>query len=146
MSEIRDEVNAEASKPKIVFLVAAAIFALIAAFAYLNEEDIVAASGATGFALLLMLSVLVSLCLVLCYRIPRLGNRLLGYDVVIAKSDEKGKADMQYSGGFKIDGGADLKRQNSRRKEARYSRKKYAEVTRQMQEEQTQASEEQGKE
>ncbi|MCK0069520.1 hypothetical protein [Kordiimonas laminariae] len=145
MSEIKDEVNAEASKPKVVFLVAAAVFALVAAFAYLNEEEIIEASGATGFALLLMLSVLVSLCLVLCYRMPRLGNRLLGYDVVITKPDEKGKADMQYSGGFKMDGGADLKRQNSRRKEARYSRKKYAEVTRQMQEEK-QAQDEQGTE
>ncbi len=137
MSELQDEINAEASKPRVIFLIASGIFSIIAAVSYFNEEKIIEASGPTGFAVLLMLTIMVAMCLLLCYRIPRLGNRLLGYDVVLAKPDDKGKADMQFSGGFKMDGGTELKRQNSRRKEARHSRKKYAEATRQMQQEQT---------
>ncbi len=133
MSEILDDLQKEASRPRPIFLVVAAFVSFAAVGAYVYEESIVEQSGALVFAVLLVSLVIIAMCLVLCYRIPRLGNRLLGYDIVIVDPDKKVKSGVQYSGGFKVDGGTDIKRQNSKRKSARYSRKKYAEVTRQMQ-------------
>lgn len=141
MSEITDELKAEASRPRRGFLVAAAVVSFLAMAAYLFQEDIILASGGVAFATLLILLVLLALGLVACYRIPRLGNRLLGYDVVIVDPSKQVKSDVQYSGGFKAETGVETKRMNSRRKQARYSRRKLAQVTREMQQEQAEAAE-----
>lgn len=137
MSEIRDEIEAEARRPRPGFLVAASVCMILAVAAYMFEEDIVSSDGGGQlmFAFLLIFLVLTAMGLVLCFRSPRLGNRLLGYDVVIIDPDKSSKSDLQYSGGFKAETGADTKRMNTKRKQARYSRRKLAEVTRQMQQE-----------
>jgi len=138
MGEIEDELKAEALRPRRGFLVAAAVAIFLAFFAYFFEDDIVASSsgGQLTFAFLLIFLVLAAMLLVLCYRSPHIGNRLLGYDVVITKPDKGVKSDVQYSGGFKAETGLETKRMNTRRKQARYSRRKLAETTRQMQQEQ----------
>jgi len=138
MSEIQDQIEADASRPRPGFLVAAAACVVLAIFAYLFEGEII--SGVSGgqltYAFLLIFLVLAAMGLVYCYRVPRFGNRLLGYDVVIGKPQKGAKSDVQYSGGFKAETGADTKRMNSKRKQARYSRRKLAQVTREMQQEQ----------
>lgn len=137
MSEIEDELKAEAAKPRRGFLVAAAAASAAAVAAYVFEEDIILRSGGLGYAILLIGLVFIALALVLCYRNPRLGNRLLGYDIVVADTGPKAKSDVQYSGGFKAETGVETKRMNSKRKQTRYSRRKFAQVTREMQKEQT---------
>ena len=135
MSELKDKIEAEASRPRRGFLVAAGVCILLALGAYVFEDQIVASSdgGQFKFAILLVFLVLASMGFVMCYRTPRLGNKLLGYDVVISKPNKGLKSDMQYSAGFKADTGADTKRKNTKRKQARYSRRKLAQVTREMQ-------------
>ncbi len=136
MSEISDELKAEAVKPRRVFLVAAAIVSGLVAAAYVYQDDVMRASSPLAYGALLIVLVLLALALVACYRTPRLGNSLLGYDIVITDPDKKGvKSDVQYGGGFKTDSAADAKRMNSRRKQARSTRRKLAQVTREMQQE-----------
>ena len=115
---------------------AAGFCILLALGAYVFEEQIVASSGGgqLSFAILLVFLVLASMGFVMCYRTPRFGNKLLGYDVVISKPNKGVKSDMQFSAGFKADTGADTKRMNTKRKQARYSRRKLAQVTREMNE------------
>lgn len=138
MSEITDELKAEAVKPKRVFLVAAAVVSMLIVGAYLYQDDIILGSSPLAYGALLIVLVLLALALVACYRSPRLGNRLLGYDIIITDPDKKGaKSDVQYGGGFKTESAADAKRMNSKRKQARYSRRKLAQVTREMQQEKT---------
>lgn len=140
MSEITDELKEDAATPRRGFLVAAGIVSGLAVMAYMFEEDIILASGGVGYAFLLIALVLLALVLVVCYRIPRLGNRLLGYDVVIVDPSKGVKSDVQYSGGFKAETGVETKRMNSRRKQARYSRRKLAQATREMQQAQSGAA------
>ncbi len=141
MSEISDEIKAEAYKPRRVFLVAATVVSVLLIAAYLMQDDIILGSSPLAYGALLIFLVLLALGLIACYRNPRLGNRLLGYDVVITDPDKQGvKSDVQYSGGFKTDSAADTKRMNSKRKQARYSRRKLAQVTREMQQENASAS------
>lgn len=136
MSKISDELKAEAIKPRRVFLVAAAIVSALVAAAYVYQDDVMRASGPLAYGALLIVLVLLALSFVACYRTPRLGNRLLGYDIVITDPDKKGvKSDVQYGGGFKTDSAADAKRMNSRRKQTRSTRRKLAQVTREMQQE-----------
>ncbi|MFC3050704.1 hypothetical protein [Kordiimonas pumila] len=127
----------EAKTPRVGFLIAAGGVSALALTAYLFEETIITTTrgGSMAFAVILIFLVLLALVLVLCYRNPRIGNRLLGYDVVIVNPDKKIKSDVQYSGGFKSESGLETKRMNSKRKQARYSRRKLAETTRQMQQE-----------
>lgn len=136
MSKITDDLKIDAATPRRGFLWAATVFSIAAVIAYVFEEDVILAGGAMGYAFLLIMLVLLALVMVQCYRVPRLGNRLLGYDVVILNPAKKLKSDVQYSAGFKSETGADVKRKNSRRKQARSSRKKLAQATRDMQKEQ----------
>jgi len=138
MTEIKDEVEAEATRSRPVFLVAAGVCVALVLVAYVFEDAIVSdsAGGQLTFAAMLIFLVLLSMALIFCYRSPRVGNRLLGYDIVISKPERTVKSDVQFSAGFKADTGADTKRMNSARKQARYSRRKLAAVTRQMQKEQ----------
>jgi len=135
VTELKDEIESEASRPRPGFLVAAGVCILSALGAYFFEEQVVASSGGgqLSFAILLVFLVLASMGFVMCYRSPRLGNKLLGYDVIISKPNKGVKSDVQFSAGFKADTGADTKRMNSKRKQARYSRRKLAQVTREMQ-------------
>lgn len=123
-------------KPRIGFLIASAIAAVLAIVAYIFEEDIVGSGpGDTGitFAFLLISLVLASMVLLLCYRVPRIGNRLLGYHRLTAKPKMTAKSDVQYTAGFKSETGVETKQLSSRRKQARHSRKKLAAITREMQ-------------
>lgn len=133
--------EAELSKPRIGFLISSAVAALLAAAAFLFEEDIIAqspsGSGVT-YALILLSLVFAAMFLLLCYRVPRIGNRVLGYNKMTVESDKKVKSDVQFSAGFKSDSAADTKRQNTKRKQARHSRRKLAAVTREMQQEKAQ--------
>ena len=135
---MQDKIDADALRPRPGFLVAAAICIGLALAAYMFEEEIVidAGGGQLTFAVLLIALVLGAMGFVLCFRNPKLGNRLLGYDVVLKKTDKGAKSDLQFSAGFIADTGADTKRKNSKRKQARHSRRKLAQVTREMQQEQ----------
>lgn len=131
------DIKQEALEPRRGFLTAGGVTSILGVLAYLYEETIVMTSGPVAFAVILVFLVLVSLFLILCYRKPVWGNRLLGYDIVLVNPDKKIKSDVQYSGGFKAETGAETKRMNSRRKQARYARRKLAQVTREMQSEKT---------
>jgi len=133
MSEIKDEIEKEASRPNTIFLYAASIVAVGSIFVYYFQNDIIDGTGPTSFVVLLVFLVLLALFLVLCYRSPRIGNRFLGFGVVIDKGDKKMTDGYHYSAGFKEDTGVEVKRMNSRRKQARYNRRKIAAVTREMQ-------------
>ena len=135
MDEPNDSLNEMMQKPRLGFLVAAAVSALLAVLAYIFEEEIVGPTGEGGitYALLLVVLVLVTMTLVVCYRVPRFGNRLLGYHKLNANPKMTAKSDVQYSAGFKSDTAVDTKRINSKRKQSRHSRKHYAAVTREMQ-------------
>lgn len=144
---IRDQLNkdenslqADAERPRVGFLWAAGISSTLAVLAYLFEPVIAGETGenALVYALLLGLLILLSMGLVLCYRVPRIGNRLLGYDVAVMPMREKEKSSLQYTGSFQVESGLTEKRMSSQRKQARHSRRKLAEVTRQMQAEKTQ--------
>lgn len=143
MSDEELDIQTDANKPRAGFLVAAAVVSVTATMAYLYEDSIITATrgGAMAFAVIIVFLVLLALFLVLCYRNPRIGNRLLGYDVVIVKQGRQAKSDMQYSAGFKADTGVETKRMNSKRKQARHSRRKFAQVTREMHSEQKNNSE-----
>ena len=133
MNNNQDDIVKAARKPKPVFLVLASIAALGAVMAYVYQATIVEASGITSFAFLLLILVLVAMGFMLCYRVPRIGNRLLGYDIVIGPKEKPVNEGYHYTGAFKVETGADTKRQNSKRKQSRYNRRKIAAVTREMQ-------------
>lgn len=128
--------------PRVGFLVAAAISAALTVMCFLYEDEIVGSSsgdGALVYIFLIVTLVFVTMGLLLCYRVPRIGNRLLGYDKLAADPGKQSAAvesDVKYSAGFKTDGAVDAKRMNSKRKMARHSRRRLAAVTREMQKEQ----------
>lgn len=134
MTEDDSDFNAQMEKPRTGFLISAGIASALAAIVYIFQDDFAGPddSGVT-LALVLLVLVFAAMFLLLCYRVPRIGNRLLGYHKL--KSDAKlpAKSDVQYSAGFKSDTAVDTKRLNSRRKQARHSRKKLAAITREMQ-------------
>lgn len=128
--------NEMMQKPRIGFLIASGVAALLAVVAYIYEEDIVGVGqtdGSLTYAILLIVLVLAAMFLMICYRVPRMGNKLLGYHRLNAQPKMTAKSDVQYSAGFKSETGVETKRLNSRRKQARHSRKKLAAVTREMQ-------------
>lgn len=129
------ELDQEAIRPRVGFLWASGVLCVAAVLTYLSENIIVGprGEGALGYAILLGLEIMIAMCLLLCYRVPRLGNRLLGFDMMLKKPSKGEKSSMSYTGSFHVETGAAEKRMNTRRKEARYSRRKLAEVTRQMQ-------------
>lgn len=136
MTDQDDDFLEQMQKPRLGFLLASGIAALLAAVAYFLEDEIVTASpGNSGvtFAFLLIALVLAAMFLLLCYRVPRIGNRLLGYHKLSGDPKATAKSDVQYTAGFKADSGIDAKRQNTKRKQARHSRKKLAAITREMQ-------------
>jgi len=136
LNKKEEDLAAEALRPRPVFLWIASVTATLAVMAYLFEDVVIGASGggAMGYALLLTILVVLSIFFVFCYRMPSLGNRLLGYSVAFDKPTErKEKSSLQYTGSFQVETGLSEKRVASRRKQARHSRRKLAEVTRQMQ-------------
>lgn len=133
MTEPDQTVEELMEKPRIGFLIASAVAAVLAVSAYIFEEDIVSEDTGITFAFLLISLVLMSMFLMLCYRVPRIGNRLLGYHRLNTHSKMTAKSDVQYSAGYKAESGVETKQLSSRRKQARHSRKKLAAVTREMQ-------------
>jgi len=135
MVEDNDDFRAELMKPKMGFLVASGITAATAMAAYFLEDKIRpedAGDTSITFAFLLIALVLIAVFLMLCYRQPHIGNRLLGYDKLTG--DKKNtNSDVQFTAGFKSETAVDAKRMNTKRKQARHSRKKLAAVTREMQ-------------
>ncbi|WP_262691226.1 hypothetical protein [Kordiimonas aestuarii] len=126
--------QADALKPRIGFLVVAGILCLGAIGVYLFEDLLVGSrgEGSIAFAFVLGFLVLSTLVFILFYRVPRMGNRLLGFDSVLKKQRKTEKSSMSYTGSFHVETGLAEKRQNTQRKTARHSRRHYAEVTRQM--------------
>lgn len=131
----QNDILDEARKPKVIFLILASVAALGAVVAYMYQSAIVEASGITTFAFLLLMLVLIAMGFMLCYRVPKIGNRLLGYDIVIGPKEKPVNEGYHYTGVFKVETGVDTKRQNSKRKQSRYNRRKIAAVTREMQKE-----------
>ncbi len=135
MTQPDDDFLTEMQKPRIGFLISSAIAAFLAAAAYIFEDDIVNAnpddSGVT-FALLLIVLVLAAMFMLLCYRVPSIGNRLLGYHKLTGGAKNTIKSDVQYTAGLKTEGAVEAKQMSSRRKQARHSRKKLAAITREM--------------
>lgn len=142
---IRDKLNqkegdlqAEAQRPRVGFLIAAAVTGAAAVVAYFSEAT---RTGDFLHVLLVGFLIFLAMFLVLCYRNPALGNRLLGYDVVAKPGREKEKSSLNYAGSFEVESGLTEKHMASKRKQARHSRRKLAEVTRQMQAEKKAVSE-----
>lgn len=139
----RDLINT----PRSGFLVASAIAAVLTVVVFLYEDEIVSASagdGALVYVFLIVALVFATMGLLLCYRVPRVGNRLLGYTRLAAdpsKQTREVKSDVQYSAGFKSDGAVEAKQLNSKRKMARHSRKRLAAITREMQKDRAAQSE-----
>ncbi len=135
MAKEGDDFQVELMKPKMGFLIASGIAAVLAMVVYLFEEDITAgAQNDTGitFAFLLIALVLLAMFFMLCYRVPRIGNRLMGYDKLTGRKKTV-KSDVQFTAGFKSETAVDAKRMNTKRKQARHSRRKLAAITREMQ-------------
>ncbi|MBL4791040.1 MAG: hypothetical protein JKY60_19000 [Kordiimonadaceae bacterium] len=141
MSEIRDEIEAEASRPRRGFLALASISMFLAVLVYLYEDVVVetmssdTSSGNLAFAILLVFFVIFAMIMIMCYRTPRLGNRMLGYDAVIKKAMAERSGSVHYSAGFSSESGSDTKRRNTQRKQHRSERRRLAKVTREMQQE-----------
>lgn len=135
MAKDDDDFQTELMKPKMGFLLASGSAAVLAMVVYFLEDEITAGaqndSGIT-FAFLLIALVLLSMFFMLCYRVPRIGNRLMGYDKLTGRKKTV-KSDVQYTAGFKSDTAVDAKRMNTKRKQARHSRRKLAAITREMQ-------------
>ncbi|WP_286830853.1 MULTISPECIES: hypothetical protein [Kordiimonas] len=127
--EEKDDLQAEALRPRIGFLIASAITGAAAVVAYFA---LAAQSGDFLYVLLIGCLIFLAMFLLLCYRQPQLGNRFLGYDIVSTPRREKEKSSLNYAGSFEVESGATEKRMASKRKQARHSRRKLAEVTRQM--------------
>lgn len=135
MEDQENTIHEAASKPQPVFLVLASLVSMGAMAIYFYKPEITERSGEVGFAFLLVFLVLGALFLVLCYRMPRVGNKMLGFSIVIDEPEKKINEGYHYTGTFKVETGADEKRQNSKRKQARYNRRKIAALTREMQKE-----------
>lgn len=137
MTKDDDDFQADLLKPKMGFLLASGSAAVLAVVVYLYEEDITTgAQNDTGitFAFLLIALVLLAMFFLLCYRVPGIGNRIMGYDKLTGRKKTV-KSDVQFTAGFKSETAVDAKRMNTKRKQARHSRKKLAAITREMQQE-----------
>lgn len=135
MTKGDNDFQAELLKPKMGFLVASGFAAVLAGVVYLFEDDITTgAQGDTGitFAFLLIALVLLAMFFLLCYRVPAIGNRVMGYDKLTG-DNKTIKSDVQFTAGFKTETAVDAKRMNTKRKHARHSRRKLAAITREMQ-------------
>jgi len=137
VQENLEDQRSDARQPRVIFLILSGLFAAAAALTYFFEAWIIEQSyqqSATPFAVLLVMLVLLAILALLCYRLPALGNKLLGYSILLER-DEKRRANpgFHYTGVFEGDTAKDTKHMNSKRKRARYSRKKMAAVTRDMQ-------------
>lgn len=134
MTSLPPEIEAEARRPRPGFLIVAALFALGAIAAYLYEDAIIARSGDMAFVVLIAILVLVSLMFVLFYRMPSIGNRLLGHSAVLdAGQKERSSTMSTFTGAYKVETGMQEKRQATARKSARATRKQVAATTRAMQ-------------
>ncbi len=125
----------EARRPRVGFLIAAGVFSALAFGAYLYEDEIIAQSpdgSPVPFAILLGMLVLVAMVLVLFYRVPSIGNRVLGYDIILNKTDKQAGKGYHFASGFKSESAVEEKRAASRRLSARQTRRKYARATRDM--------------
>ena len=142
MKKEQDELQADALRPRIGFLVVAGLLSAGAVLVYMFEDALVGrrGEGSVAFAFVLGFLVLSAMIFVLFYRVPRLGNRLLGFDSVLKKPAKSEKSSMSYTGSFHVETGLAEKRVNTQRKSMRHSRKHYAGVTRQMKAEQAQAT------
>ncbi|WP_417451853.1 hypothetical protein [Kordiimonas sp.] len=134
MKKEENELQADALKPRIGFLVVAGVLCAGAVAVYMFEDMLVGTrgEGSVAFAFVLGFLVLSAMVFILFYRVPRLGNRLLGFDSVLTKEGKSEKSSMSYTGSFHVETGLAEKRMNTQRKIARHSRRHYAEVTRQM--------------
>jgi len=130
----QDDLQAEALRPRVGFLIASAITGILAVVAYFA---LAAQNGDFLYVLLIGFLIFLAMFLLLCYRQPQLGNRFLGYEVASMPRREKEKSSLNYAGSFEVESGLAEKRMASKRKQARHSRRKLAEVTRQMQAEKT---------
>ena len=136
-SAIKDSSLEDAAlRPRPVFLLCAALTAGGVVAAYMHEDAIVEKSGDMAFVVLLAILTMISLLFVLFYRIPRIGNRLLGHSAVLdAGERERAGAASHFTGPYRIETGLHEKRQATARKTARATRKAVAATTRAMQQE-----------
>lgn len=132
-----DELKHDALKPRRIFLVLSAIMAVGAALAYFYQDSLISADfgqSDTAFAFLVGILIILSMFFLLCFRMPGLGNRLLGFSGILSDPTKvKEATGFHYSGGFSSETGLETKSQNTRRKSARAMRKKTAAITRKMQ-------------
>ena len=142
MAKDNDDFQAELLKPKMGFLISSGITAVLAMAVYFLEDEIGGGANDTGltFVFLLITLVLVAMFLLLCYRRPHIGNRLMGYHK-LTSDKELAKSDVQFTAGFKSETAVDEKRMNTKRKQARHSRRKLAAITREMQQKSSEKAE-----
>ncbi|WND01577.1 hypothetical protein QGN29_08390 [Temperatibacter marinus] len=131
----KEDFKRELYKPRPIFLVFSLMFIILAILVYAYDDVILGESGGDvtmTYVLSLLVCVLLSGAMLMCYRNPKLGNKILGYDALDdAKVEQKGPS--VFSTGFKFESGADEKRMGTQRKNSRATRRKYAKMTREMQ-------------
>ncbi|WCL55663.1 hypothetical protein [Gimibacter soli] len=133
MTNPQPDMKDDALRPRAGFLVCAAVAAGGAVATYLNEDVIIDKSGDMAFVVLLAIFVLISLMFVLFFRVPSIGNRLLGQSAVLdAGQREKKGAMSTFTSPFNVETGVHEKRQATARKSARATRKSVAATTRAM--------------
>lgn len=128
----KDAYKAEMNRPRPIFLVLSLVFIVAAILAYMFDDVILGdREGSLVYVLLLIGCILFSVAMLMCYRNPRLGNKLLGYDALDEVKEKKGPA--VFSTGFHFDSATDEKKIATRRREGRAARRKYAKATKAMQ-------------
>ena len=114
----------EVPRPK-VFLVLAGVMMLIALLAYTFESELFAINYSyDGFLITISFTVLCALFFLMCYRIPRIGLKILGRSAELPMAKEK-EASVTYNV-FKGEDMMEEKRLQSQRKMARHARKRFS--------------------
>ncbi|WP_374765003.1 hypothetical protein [Yunchengibacter salinarum] len=122
---------AEARRPRPAFLVLALFASAGAVATYLFENALTDGGRALStFLVLLVAFIVLALFFTLCYRVPRLGNRLLGYGAWLDQPKDPRAAGFTYGGGFGSETGLETKHLSTRRKTARAERRRMAETQR----------------
>lgn len=141
LEEIQREKARKGPKILRIYLVGALFFLGLAVAAYVFEtelafsdfnqlDDFGAEPDNLRFLMALTVPIILALLCVYCYRVPRVGLKLLGYTVELRDEGER-LGGVTYDI-FQGETGSDQVLQHSRRKQARHTRRKVARETMKM--------------
>jgi len=112
-----------------VFLVLAAVMMLLTILAYVFEEELFDLTYShEAFIVSITMGVLLALFFLLCYRVPRIGLRLLGRGVELGQPRDDNDSSSTFNV-YKSESGTEEKLHHSRRKQSRHLRRKLARNT-----------------